>query len=587
MEDALSPSNQISATGSQTAPATAAPATAGGQGAATRRAVWLSGSRRRKLSEALLAYLFLLPAFLIVGLFGLFPLLFAAYQSTLRGLNKIAGRFDGLGNYITAIDSITYLLCFWGALGLVVYAGYAIFRARSEALEGGRTFGRWALPGVLIGSGVVLWVAAILRFLGPFLAIPETLRGAQATSANFRRAAFELLLEPQVQILIWAGVAAFVVGALIARRAARPYSTRNQNQSGVFAQATIMVALAATLLWLAWAEVQGAMTAALDAGEPLGLAPQLILISAGFALLGLAWVVWERGAQAGAGGSNAALLLRMGAVGALMVGAWVLIAELPIAIGRGDPTWWNGLLATVWYSMGTIPFQLAVGLLLAVLLFQPIRGKSIFRVIFFLPYIAPFVGTAAVFRILYSSRPSAPANQLLGFFNLGPLLWLNEPRGLTEVVTGASNLPGYLAGPSLALIVIILYGVWTFFGFNTVIFLAGLGSIPSETYEAAAIDGAGRWAQFRAITLPLLSPTIYFLTLYSVIGTFKAFNHIYVLRTGAALGTTDTASVVIFQTFKRDLRYGYASALAILLLLIIIVLTVINNRVASKRVFYG
>jgi ABC-type sugar transport system permease subunit len=80
---------------------------------------------------------------------------------------------------------------------------------------------------------------------------------------------------------------------------------------------------------------------------------------------------------------------------------------------------------------------------------------------------------------------------------------------------------------------------------------------------------------------------MYFLTLYSVIGTFKAFNHIYVLRTGAALGTTDTASVVIFQTFQRDTRYGYASALAILLLLVIIVLTIANNRLAEKRVHYG
>ena len=114
-----------------------------------------------------------------------------------------------------------------------------------------------------------------------------------------------------------------------------------------------------------------------------------------------------------------------------------------------------------------------------------------------------------------------------------------------------------------------------------------LGNILREMYEAAAIDGGGRWAQFRHVTLPLLSPTIYFLTLYSVIGTFKAFNHIYVLRTGAALGTPDTASVVIFQTFKRDTRYGYASALAILLLLVILMLTAVNSRLASKRAFYG
>jgi ABC-type sugar transport system permease subunit len=95
--------------------------------------------------------------------------------------------------------------------------------------------------------------------------------------------------------------------------------------------------------------------------------------------------------------------------------------------------------------------------------------------------------------------------------------------------------------------VIIIFGIWSFVGFNTVIFLAGLGGIPSSLYEAASIDGAGRWAQFRHVTLPLLSPTIYFLTLYAVIGTFKAFNHIYVLRSPAALGTADTVSVVIFR----------------------------------------
>jgi multiple sugar transport system permease protein len=117
--------------------------------------------------------------------------------------------------------------------------------------------------------------------------------------------------------------------------------------------------------------------------------------------------------------------------------------------------------------------------------------------------------------------------------------------------------------------------------------MAGLGNIPRELYEAGAIDGGGRWALFRHITLPLLSPTLYFLTLYSVIGTFKAFNHIYVLRSAAALGTTDTASVVIFLTFKENVRYGYASALAILLLVIILVLTAVNNRLASNRVFYG
>jgi ABC-type sugar transport system permease subunit len=208
--------------------------------------------------------------------------------------------------------------------------------------------------------------------------------------------------------------------------------------------------------------------------------------------------------------------------------------------------------------------------------------------IYFLPYIAPFVGTAAAFRILFSGRANAPANSLLTTLGFEPLQWLNEPSGVFQMILGQNAiLPEWGVGPSLALIVIMIFGTWTFFGFNTVVFLAGLGSIPSELYEAASIDGAGRWQQFRNVTLPLLSPTIYFLVLWTTIGTFKAFNHIYVLRQDAALGTTDTASVVIFQAFKRDTRFGYASALAILLLIIILILTAVNNRLASRRVFYG
>jgi ABC-type sugar transport system permease subunit len=177
---------------------------------------------------------------------------------------------------------------------------------------------------------------------------------------------------------------------------------------------------------------------------------------------------------------------------------------------------------------------------------------------------------------------------LLTTIGLEPLQWLYEPNGIFQILAGSnSNLPDSLAGPSLALVAIMFYGTWTFFGFNTVVFLAGLGSIPGELYEAAAIDGANAWAQFRNVTLPLLSPTIYFLVLWSTIGTFKAFNHIWVLRSSAALGTTDTASVVIFLSFRENARYGYASAMAILLLLIILVLTVVNNRIASRRVFYG
>nr|HRJ44519.1 sugar ABC transporter permease [Caldilineaceae bacterium] len=271
-----------------------------------------------------------------------------------------------------------------------------------------------------------------------------------------------------------------------------------------------------------------------------------------------------------------------------LIGTLGGIGELPRVVASGDKYWWQGLQATVYYVIGTVPMQLGLSLSLAVLLFQKIRGQTFFRMVYFLPYIAPFVGTAAVFRILFSSRPNAPVNSALTWLGFDPLLWLNEPNGIFRLISGADQaLSAALSGPSLALVVIMLYGIWTFVGFDTVIFLAGLGAIPKELYEVASIDGAGSWAQFRHVTLPLLSPTLYFLSLYAVIGTFKAFNHIYVLRQAAALGTADTASIVIFQAFKRDTRYGYASALAILLLIIILAITAINNRIASRRVFYG
>ncbi len=120
--------------------------------------------------------------------------------------------------------------------------------------------------------------------------------------------------------------------------------------------------------------------------------------------------------------------------------------------------------------------------------------------------------------LLSKCKDSSPLNRLLSVFGISPLLWLDQPRGIFSSLLPGLNLPPWLSGPSLALIVICLYGVWSFAGYNTVIFLAGLGSIPTPLYEAASIDGAGRWQQFRHITLPLLSPTTYFLTLISVRG---------------------------------------------------------------------
>jgi ABC-type sugar transport system permease subunit len=549
---------------------------------------WFTGRQGRRVREAFLAYLFLFPAFLIIGLFGLFPLLFAAFQSTLRGLNRIVGTYDGIGNYVRAIDNLAYVLFFWLAAILLVLA----VRNAMQTLEDSRTRNMalwpWLAPGVALGAGTLLFLLFIWRALPEVLQAPSSVRG-RLTGPMFRELMWDALTTPGVVQAWWAAIGALVVGLLLMIWVGQQQQKRTirvvPNYSGAIATITLMLALAALLAWWTWSEISNAYASALEAGEGLDIWSQIITISAGFLLLLLAWWLWG---SANDRPSNTGVALRLGAAAMLLVGGWFLIAELPGALAAGDAVWWQGVLATFYYSLGTIPVQLGIALVLAVLLFQDIRGKSLFRIIYFIPYIAPFVGTAAVFRIMFSGRPSAPINYFLTTTGATPLQWLNEPAGIFQMIAGNTvNLPTWAAGPSLSLVVIIIYGTWTFIGFNTVIFMAGLGAIPKELYEAASIDGGGRWAQFRHITLPMLSPTLYFLTLYSVIGTFKAFNHIYVLRTAAALGTTDTASIVIFNAFKRDTRYGYASALAILLLVIILVLTVVNNRIASRRVFYG
>jgi multiple sugar transport system permease protein len=180
---------------------------------------------------------------------------------------------------------------------------------------------------------------------------------------------------------------------------------------------------------------------------------------------------------------------------------------------------------------------------------------------------------------MFSIRPQAPVNQLLNFFGMDTLRWIQEPEPIFTFLG--------IEGPSLALVVIMLYSIWVYVGYDTVIYLAGLGNISRELTEAAEIDGAGRWQIFRHIIFPLLSPTTYFLSLIAIIGTFKAFSHIWVMRHDLALGTTDTFSVTIFIEFFDKVRYGYASALAFVLFAIILSLTYINNRIQGSRVFYG
>ena len=338
----------------------------------------------------------------------------------------------------------------------------------------------------------------------------------------------------------------------------------------------------------AWRVRQGPFRGLRNYGKALGEPEGILIFAAAIALLVLAAWVWRWACRAVAGrrlpGLLAAAALLVTAVAAAAAG-WGRMLE------TGDVKFLNALPVTVYYALGSIPLQLAIALALACVLFQNLRGSAFFRMVFFLPYVMPTVATATVFRSIFSSRDTSMANQFLALFGLEPQQWLAESRPVLDILFGwqlggaEQGLPA-LGGPSLALVSIILFGVWTFVGYNVVIFLAGLGSISGELYEAAELDGANRWDVFRHITFPLLSPVTFYLALIDFIGALKAFNHIFVMRSPLAQGTVNTASMVIFDTFYLANQYGYAAAQVVLLFLMILGVTYAQNRVFGRSVIY-
>ena len=334
--------------------------------------------------------------------------------------------------------------------------------------------------------------------------------------------------------------------------------------------------------FFAWRVRQGPFRGLRNYGKALGEPDGILIFAGAIALLVLAVWLWRRARRAAAGrrlpGFLTAAALLVLAVTAAVTG-WGRMLE------TGDVKFLNALPVTVYYALGSIPLQLAIALALACVLFQNLRGSAFFRMVFFLPYVMPTVATATVFRSIFSSRDTSMANQFLALFGLEPQQWLAESRPVLEILFGW-QLPDFWGGPSLALVSIILFGVWTFVGYNVVIFLAGLGSISGQLYEAAELDGANRWEVFRHITFPLLSPVTFYLALIDFIGALKAFNHIFVMRSPLAQGTVNTASMVIFDTFYLANQYGYAAAQVVLLFLMILGVTYAQNRVFGRSVIY-
>jgi len=311
--------------------------------------------------------------------------------------------------------------------------------------------------------------------------------------------------------------------------------------------------------------------------------PQSLLWIAGAFIAGvLSWVVvLPRGRRV------FRLILVLAAVFCVVMG-WA------IASNTGDEDFWASVRVTVWYALGTVPAQLAAGLSVALLLGRLRKARQSFRVVFLLPYIVPAFSAAAIFARLFSLRPESFANQILAALGQAPQQWLGEAKGLFTLLfswgTGsatsdlASFGQAWAAGPSLALVSVMIFNLWVFTGYYALIFAHGLAQIPRDLMDAASVDGAGPWSRFRYVTLPLLTPTTAFLSLLGLIGTFQSFAHIYVLRTAAAQGTSDPVSVVIFNTFFQRQDFGAAAAQAVVLLGIVLTLTVLQRRFQDRRV---
>lgn len=563
-----------------------------------------SGARGRDLKETLTAYLFLAPGLFLIFLFGIFPVGFALYVSLHKWL-IVRGDYLGVENYVDALSSLAYISIFALGIGALILAFKRALKLRAEVSERGRSLWWLAVPGACWAAALFAFIRWIFYQLPEFLDIADKMRGLERTRELF----FTLLSEAFRAESVWPYWQQFVIvlaAALVVSFAARRLIKMGDKQSyqGHFALLWVTLVTGIGLLVLTFNSINQVYAAAIESGEDPGIWPQLIIITSGVLMLLLAWRLWKR-AEKHIG--NISFVLHLLAALALMVGAVVLIIQVPTIMAMGDQDLWDGLKITVFFSFGTVPVQLAIALFLSVLLFQRIKGSGFFRVVYFLPYVTPAVASATVFRLLFSEREAAPVNAVLGLFGVGAQRWLREAKGVLSMAAESLNIAGYpasiiptwiptnlgvllanwLTGPSQAMLVVIMLSVWTFVGYNVVIYLAGLANIPSEIMEAAEIDGANRWQAFRNITFPLLSPTTYFLSLIAVIGTFKAFNTMWVMRLGESLGTIDTISILIFDEFFNRTRYGYASALAFILFAMILALTLINNRVQGSRVFYG
>jgi multiple sugar transport system permease protein len=224
---------------------------------------------------------------------------------------------------------------------------------------------------------------------------------------------------------------------------------------------------------------------------------------------------------------------------------------------------WTAFLNTLYFAVAGGPLTVAASLAAALLVnAKAARWKPFFRTVYFAPVVTTLVAVAIVFRFLYHPR-FGMINRVLESIGLHGVDWLSDPL--------------------LAMPAIIAVAVWKNFGYNMIIFIAGLQNIPDELYEAARIDGAGEWKQFRHVTLPMLGPTFLFVGIVTAIGYLQLFAEPYVMTHGGPLNRTLSAVMLMYQQGFKFFRMGYAAAVAFLLFLTIAAATALQMRLQERR----
>lgn len=236
-----------------------------------------------------------------------------------------------------------------------------------------------------------------------------------------------------------------------------------------------------------------------------------------------------------------------------------------------DPRFWRALANTSLYVLGVVPICIWISLLLAVAIDQKIRFKNFYKAMFFMPVITSVIAISVIWKWLFAGGKFGLVNYWLVKFGISPVDWIMSPTW---------TLPA-----------IMIMSIWAGLGYNMILILAGLQTIPSTLYEAAEMDGAGAWHKFWRITLPLLRPTLFFVLIMSLINCFQVFEQVYIMTAGTTEGVggvLDCALSLVAYLYEKgfqNFEMGYASAIAYILFGIIFVITLINLKVSRLRHF--